>query len=73
MALVFTTTELAAMKAALVTGAKSVQVGDRKIDYRDQSELISLIQMAQNYLDGVPTDVDDNPNVIRPTFSRGES
>ena len=71
--LVFTSTDLANLKAALVSGAKSVKVGDREVTYRSQDELLAAIVMVQNYLNGVADDVDDNPNIIRPTFSRGES
>lgn len=73
MALVFTQADLDNLKAALVSGTSRVQIGDRVIEYRSQKDLLAAIQMVQNYLDGVSTDVDDNPNIIRPTFSRGES
>lgn len=73
MALVFTTADLAALKSALVSGALEVQIGDRKIKYRSQAELISVIQMVQNYLDGVSTSVDDNPNMIKAGYSRGST
>ncbi len=72
MSLTFTTTDLDNLKAALVSGASKVQIGDRTVEYRSQKDLLAAIQMVQNYLDGVSTDVDDNPNIVRPTYSRGE-
>lgn len=70
MALVFTQTDLENLKAALVSGASEVQIGDRVVKYRSQRDLLAAIQMVQNYLEGVSTDIDDNPNVIKSTYSR---
>ncbi len=69
MALVFTQTDLDNLKAALVSGATKVKIGDREVEYRSQKELLATIQMVQSYLDGTSTDVDDNPNVINATYS----
>ncbi len=68
MALVFTQTDLDNLKAALVSGATKVKVGDREVEYRKQSDLLAAIQMVQSYLEGVSDDVDDNPNVINATY-----
>jgi hypothetical protein len=73
MSLTFTQSDLDALKAALLTGALEVTIGDRTVRYRSQKEILEVIRMVEEYLNGVPTDVDDNPNIIRPTFSRGES
>ncbi len=73
MSLTFTQSDLDNLKAALVSGASKVQIGDRTVEYRSQKDLINTIKMVQDYLDGVSTDVDDNPNVIRATYKKGES
>lgn len=72
MALVFTQTDLDNLKAAYVSGAEEVQIGDRKIRYKSQKDLLSAIQNVQNYLDGISTDVTENPNVVVGSYSRGE-
>lgn len=68
----FTTADLDALKAALLTGAKSVQIGDRKIEYRDQSEIIKTIKMIETYLAGESTSA-DSPKVIQTTYRKGYS
>lgn len=73
MALVFTQADLDALKAAYVTGALEVQMGDRRIKYRSQKELLEAMNAVQSYLEGVSSDVDDNPNVIQAGFSKGQS
>lgn len=73
MALTFTQADLDRLKEAYLTGAKEVQVGDRKIVYDSPKDLLAKIQQIESYLSGSPSDVDDLPNIIRPTFSRGES
>lgn len=70
MSLVFTQANLDDLKAALISGAMEVQIGDRRVKYRSQAELLAAIKMVQNYLDGVSTDVEDNPNVIVSSYSR---
>jgi hypothetical protein len=69
MALSFTQTDLDNAKAALVSGAMEVRVGDRIIKYRSQSDIINLIQAILQYLDGV--NVTDTPNVVSATYSKG--
>lgn len=71
MALTFTQDDLNRIKEAFLTGATEVTVGDRTIKYRPQKDLVSLMQVIQEAIDGVPSDVDDLPNIVRPTFSRG--
>ncbi len=73
MALTFTQADLDRLKEAYLTGAREVQVGDRKIVYNSPKDILAAIQVVQEYIEGVSTDVDDNPSIIRPTFSRGES
>jgi hypothetical protein len=73
VAVVFTQADLDNLKAALVSGAMEVTIGDRTIKYRTQKDLLAAIEMVSQYLDGVSDDVDDLPDIIRPTFSRGES
>lgn len=69
MALVFTQTDLDNAKAALVSGATEVRVGDRIIKYRAQTDIINLIQVISQYLDGVNTQT--TPNVVSATYSKG--
>lgn len=73
MSLTFTQADLDRLKEAYLTGATKVQVGDRTIEYRSQKDLLAAIKNVQEYIDGAQTDVDDNPDIIRATFSRGES
>lgn len=68
MALTFTQTDLDNLKAALVTGAMEVRVGDRTIKYRSQKEILDAIRLVQLMMDGAP---DDDPNVVQATFSKG--
>jgi hypothetical protein len=70
MALSFTQADLDALKAALLTGATTVQIGDRTITYRSQKDLLAAMRMIENYLNGVDTD-DSGPNTIQAGFSRG--
>lgn len=69
----FTQADLDSLKAALLTGALEVTVGDRTIRYRSQKEIMEVIRMIEEYLNGVSSTSDNNPSVIRPTFSKGES
>lgn len=71
MSLGFTSADLVALRAALVTGARKVQIGDRLIEYNSKKDLIELIKMVQDDLNGV-SEGDTDPGVIRATFSRGE-
>ena len=70
MALGFTQADLNNLRAALVSGAKRVQCGDRTIEYQSKKELMEIIEMVQNELNGV-SESDTDPSVVRATFSRG--
>lgn len=65
----FTETDLENLKAALLSGARKVQVGDRIVEYRSQSEIIAAIKMVEQYL---AENQDANSNVISASYSRGE-
>lgn len=69
-ALGFTSEDLANLKAALVSGALIVRIGDREIRYRDQKDIIQAIRMVQQELDGVAT---DTVATVQATFSKGNS
>lgn len=69
MALVFTQTDLDNLKAALVSGALRVQLGDRLVIYRSQAELINAIRLVESQLSGLNTTT--TPNVIQATYSKG--
>lgn len=66
----FTETDLANLKAALVSGATRVQIGDRMVEYRSQKELLEVIKMVEASL-AEPAPEEVNPNVIQVSFSRG--
>jgi hypothetical protein len=70
MALTFTQDDVDALKAAFVTGALEVQIGDRKVTYRSQKDLLAALKMVEEAVNGGSTDVDDNPNVIQASYSR---
>lgn len=72
MAITFTTTDLDNLKAALLTGAQEVTIGDRKIVYRSQAQLLQAIKMVQTFLDGAATE-DAQPSLIQATFKKGVS
>lgn len=73
MALVFTQADLDALKAAFVSGTLEVQMGDRRVKYRSQKELVEAMNSIQTYLTGASADVAQNPAVIQAGFSRGQS
>lgn len=73
MAVVFTQADLDNLKAAYVSGARKVQVGNRLVEYNSPDEILKAMETVANYLAGNSTSIDDNPSVIQSTFSRGES
>lgn len=64
----FTTHDLSNLKAALVSGALIVQIGDRMIRYRDQNDIIKAIRMVKQELEGIPS---DTATTIQATFNKG--
>ncbi len=72
MTLGFTSADLANLKAALVSGARKVQIGDRIVEYRSQADLMAAIEMVQAELEGASAEIDDNPSIVRATYSRSE-
>jgi hypothetical protein len=64
----FTTEDLANLKAALVSGALIVQIGDRTVKYRDQKDIIQAIRMVQQELEGIPS---DSGTTVQAKFSKG--
>lgn len=73
MGMVWTQDDIDNLKEVLSNPAKVVKVGDREVTYRDVDEILRLIDLAQAYVDGVETDADNVPNVIKATFKRGET
>lgn len=67
----FTSSDLDNLKAALLSGALEVTIGDRTVKYRSQADLIKAIKIVEAYLNGVPTSADDNPSVIKGSYKRG--
>ena len=64
----FTTADLDALKEALISGATEVQIGDRRVKYKSQKEIIQAIKMIQSVIDGAPS---ETPNVISTTYTKG--
>lgn len=65
----FQQTDLDALNAALVSGAKYVRIGDRLIEYRTQAELVAVISYVQSQL-AASAPLTTSPNLIQPTFSK---
>jgi collagenase-like PrtC family protease len=72
MAIVYTQTDLDKLKEALLTGAEEVVIGDRRIRYRSQKELATLIKMVQESLEN-STASTSNSSVIQATYNKGRS
>lgn len=66
----YTQGDLDSIKEALLTGAVEVQIGDRKIKYRSQKEILELKKMVENDLASQSSSV--SPNVIKAKYSKGE-
>ena len=69
MAVGYTLDDLAALKAALVSGAVKVRIGEREITYRSQKEIQEMIRVVQAELS--PSSTSSSPNLIKATFSKG--
>jgi hypothetical protein len=69
MALTFTAADLVALKAALISGARRVRIGDREVEYQSREEIIATIQMIQQVIDGSNTADSQN---IKASYSKGE-
>ena len=64
-----TQTDIDALTAAIVQGAKYVRIGDRLIEFRTQAELFAALKWAQDQVSqGAPATT--SPNLIVPTFSK---
>lgn len=70
MALVFTQTDLDNLKAALVSGALRVRIGDRDVIYRSQAELLTVIKMITEQLASNTSTV--TANLIQAKYSKGK-
>lgn len=70
MSLVFTETDLNNLKAALVSGALRVRIGDRDVIYRSQTEILKLIEMIQNYLQGASAQT-CTANIVPVIYKKG--
>ena len=51
MALTFTESDLDNLKAALLTGALRVRIGEREVIYRSQAEILKAIKMISEYIE----------------------
>lgn len=67
----YTQDDLIQLKLALASGATMVSVGGRTIQYRTKKELMELIKLVENELNGT-TEADDttNANMIVATFDK---
>ncbi len=72
MAIVYTQDDLDAVLEALKTGAEEVQIGDRKIKYRSQADLLKLIASIQQQLEGTATST-TSTTLIQGTYRKGYS
>ena len=72
MAVTYTQADLDALKEALVTGASEVQIGDRKIRYRSQVEILQAMKIVQTFLAAEPTTT-ASTSLIQSTYKKGES
>lgn len=68
----FTQTDLDALKEALVSGVLEVSIGDRRVKYRTQAELLAVIKMVEDSMEA-STDLESNPSMIQAGFKRGGS
>lgn len=64
--MVYTEDDLVALKAALVSGATLVHIGDREVRYRSQKEILEAIRMIEDQI-SAPADV---PDLIQASYSR---
>ena len=65
----FQQSDLDALNAALVSGAKYVRIGDRLIEYRTQTELVALIAYVQSQI-AAPAASTTSPDLIQASFSK---
>ena len=65
----FTIEDLVSLKEALVSGASTVQVGGRMITYRSKKELLELIRLVEDDLNGTADD-DCNSSVVVAGFDK---
>lgn len=70
MAITFTQQDLDALKAALLTGASEVQIGDRRVRYNSQAEIINLINMISSFLDASTT---TSSKIAQASYTKGVS
>lgn len=68
MAITITQEQLDALVEAYMSGATTVKIGDREIQYRSLADLLKAIKAAEAYLN--PSAVSDLPSTITPTFSK---
>lgn len=71
MSLSFTQANLDALKEALLTGATEVQIGDRVVKYRSQKEILKMINIIEEHLNGISST--SAPNTVVPSYSKGRS
>lgn len=72
MAITFTSADLDALKEAYLTGAKKVKIGDREIEYRDQSEILEAIRNVTAALEGGSAKTAAS-SIVQAKYSKGET
>lgn len=65
----YTQEDLDTLKEALVSGASSVTIGDRTVQFRSKKELLELIEMVKQQLDGDAAAA-SNTSIVVGGFSR---
>ena len=66
----FTQEDLDNLKEALLSGAASVMVNGRSITYRSKQDLIDLIRMVEDSLNGDDVSGDELSSIIVGRYSR---
>jgi hypothetical protein len=65
----FTTADLNNLKAALLSGATLVHIGDREVRYRSQKDILDAIKMIEDSLATQFTS-DSSPNLVQASYKR---
>lgn len=72
MSIAFTQENLDVLKQALLTGVTEVQIGDRVVKYRSQKDILSLIKMIEESLQGYSA-ASNVSNTVVASFNKGRS
>ena len=65
----FSQNDLDNLKEALLSGADEVQIGDRRIKFKSKKELLELIELVENSIEGHLAKT-ENTKTIQASFSK---